>query len=197
MKQTPESQPLKATEAIELWKYFGNVGASDKNTMVTAGSWLLGGSAALIWYLVTVELELEAQPIKVVHPLRALILSIVGMAVSLLAGYVALLYAGYSNWNWAHADVIAREQVKRNGSRSWQELIPKDAAKTMEDWRADLAEPKGCPPRPTLFAAWAIRLGRPCEPTTELAPVFSVYAWLAALAALSHTAVGIFSLFKL
>jgi hypothetical protein len=31
--------PWDRDQALELWKYFGSVGAADKNTMVTVVSW--------------------------------------------------------------------------------------------------------------------------------------------------------------
>ena len=106
-------------EAIELWKYFGGIGSADKNTMVTVESLLLGISATIIGYVVT---NLGIQWLSVTQPIKGLCLALLGLVISGVASYVALLYGGYSNWNWAKADAIARAQAKRHPK--WNELLP-------------------------------------------------------------------------
>jgi hypothetical protein len=150
-------------QAIELWKYFGTVGAADKNTMVTAESLLLGFSAAIIWYLGTQLICF--QPLSIARPFQAIYLAVLGLVIAGLAAYVAMLYGGYSNWNWARADAIALEQSKQDPK--WKELLPKGAKIMLEERDR------------SWHCAIASRLSQPCSATQELPPIFGVYAWLA------------------
>ena len=162
-------------EAIELWKYFGGIGSADKNTMVTVESLLLGISATIIGYVVT---NLGFQSLSVTQPIKGLCLALLGLVISGVASYVALLYGGYSNWNWAKADAIARAQAKRHPK--WNELLPKNFQK----------EPAG---KPSFFCAIALYLGEPSDPTKQLAPIFGLYAGLAVVAAIFHLAILLLS----
>lgn len=163
-------------QAIELWKYFGGVGAQDKNTMVTVESLLLGFSAAIIGYLGG-EL-LSFHPLSVTDAYKAICLAVLGIMISCVAGYVSLLYGGYSNWNWAKADAIARDQATRYPK--WADLLLENSKAAVE---------KGTTRTPSVFSAIAARFGRPCDPIAELAPIFSLYAWLALGAGLFHLCV--------
>jgi hypothetical protein len=162
-------------QALELWKYFGGVGAADKNTMVTVESLLLGFSATVMGYLVTQVLCFG--PFSVTKPYQGIGLAMLGLLISGVAVRVALLYGGYSNWNWVMADAVARAQKHQT---KWEKLLPEKASTvvTLE---------------PHAGASWffnkAMKWGRPCEPTKRLAPIFSLYAKLAIVAAAIHAVV--------
>jgi hypothetical protein len=166
-----------------LWKYFGGVGAADKNTMVTVESLLLGFSAAIIWYVVT---NLDFHPLSLKEPYKGICLGVLGVVISCVAGYVSLLYGGYSNWNWAKADAIARDQAER--FPKWARLLPENAKAAVE---------KGTTHKLSWFCVIATRFGQPCDPIAQLAPIFSLYAWLALCAALLHLLVLLLSVCKL
>ena len=85
--------------AFEVWKYYGGIGAADKDRMIQIVTWLLGFSAAIIGFYYASG--------KLVEPLGKVLLIVIGILVSLLAAFVALLYGGYAAWNWAIADRIA------------------------------------------------------------------------------------------
>ncbi len=155
-------------QALELWKYFDGVGGADKNTMVTVVSLLLGFSATIIGYIVTQLVSFD--PLVLAQPLKAIWLALLGFIISLLAAYMALLYGGYANRNWAKAAEIAR-------SRDWRDLLP-DSSMSEKGERAN--------GQPGRLASFAERRARHHEPRTELAPVFSIFALLAVLAALLH-----------
>ena len=170
-------------QALELWKYFGGVGAADKNTMVTVESLLLGFSATVMGYLVTTILCFD--PFSVTKPHQGFGLALLGLIISCLAARVALLYGGYSNWNWAMADAIARAQKPQT---KWRTLLPEGAS------RVATLDPNPVSP---WFYKRAMRWGQPCEPTKRLAPIFSHFALLALFAALFHVVVVVVSAWAL
>jgi hypothetical protein len=49
-----------------------------------------------------------------------LIISMLGISVSISSGYITILYGGYSNRNWQKADDIAE-------NRGWKDLLPVQA----------------------------------------------------------------------
>lgn len=157
---------------LELWKHFASFGGEDKNRMVTIASWLFGFSATLLSY-VAVKLT-SPNLLELNAPLRARVVSILGISISIGAGYICLLYGGYSNRNWRKADDIAELQ-------NWNELLPaEDKLQGREvDGRVN---------------ALAWRLARPCKPKEKLAPVFSVFLVIAGISCLSHLAILIWSL---
>jgi hypothetical protein len=161
-------------QAIELWKYFGGVGAADKNTMVTVESLLLGFSAAIVGYVGTNLLCFRL--FGIADPYRAICIALLGIVISCVAGYVSLLYGGYSNRNWAQADAIARNRAARYPK--WAELLLRENSKPSVE--------EGTTGKPSWFAATAWRFGRSCDPLTQLAPIFCLYAWLALSAGLFH-----------
>jgi hypothetical protein len=135
--------------------------------MVSLSTWLLSFSAATIWYeaiRLIGDDELTGD-----HALRVRMVSGLGLAVSLTAGYGSLMFAGYSNQNWRKADEIA--ELNR-----WFDLLPsKDMRR---GWKlSDVAE----------------RLARPCDPFTQLALVFWVFLLLSASAMAAHLAVFVCS----
>jgi hypothetical protein len=179
-------------QALELWKYFDGMGATDKNTMVTVESLLLGFLAAIISYvginllafrpgLVTPAAAgvcVALPGLVVPDPINGIIFALLGLVISVVAGYVSLLYGGYSNWNWAKAAAIAADQAKRYAK--WNDLLPKH-------FKIDAQQ------KTSNFCRWARNFGGPCDATTQLPPIFCVYTWLATLAILFHLIVLIFS----
>ena len=129
--------------ALERWKYYKGVGGADKDTMIKIVTWLLGFSTAIIGLQATGKLT----------DYRSMILlTVLGILLSIVAALVALLYGGYATWNWAVADQIAL-------AYHWQELLPGN---------------NPIPTRPrrglTRFAFW---LSKPCS--GKIAPVFWLY----------------------
>jgi hypothetical protein len=168
-------------EALELWKYFGGVGAADKNTMVTVQSVLLPIQAALVGYVAANLLDFQNRTI--VDDRKALAASVLGFVIAVVAGYVSLLYGGYSNRNWAQADAIAETLAERRSK--WSSLLPRNSGAI-----ADTT------PNTSPFAGLAWRLGRPCDPIAQLAPIFAVFAGLALGAGVFHMSVFVLSIFK-
>lgn len=93
------------------------MGGIDKNTMITTVSWLLAFAATAIGYIVTDTHMIGPTSPRVQHPGRMMVISLLGVLVSVVAGYLAILYGGYSNRNWAKADEIARKH-------NWLDLLP-------------------------------------------------------------------------
>src|ERR1051326_2704317 len=87
-----------APNTLEVWKYYGGIGGSDKNTMIKIVTWLLGFSTAIIGVYATDKLK---------DDFAINLLFILGALISTVAACVALLYGGYSLWNWSIADRIA------------------------------------------------------------------------------------------
>ncbi|MFM0144933.1 hypothetical protein [Paraburkholderia sp. RL18-085-BIA-A] len=174
-----DETPWEERQAMELWKYFGSVGAADKNTMVTVEAFLQGFSATIIGYVVTKLVCFH--PLGITEPYVGICLALLGFVIACVAGYVSLLYGGYSNWNWAKADAIARSQVSRDPR--WKKLLPEHSIEAVDGTRR----------KASVFCAIAVRLGRPCDPVTQLAPIFSLYAWLALFTALFHLLVFLLS----
>ena len=164
-----------ADHAFEAWKHFASVGGADKNTMVNVASWLLGFSATIIGYIAAKLLK--ACPFEISQPVTALFLAGLGCLTSLAAGFVALLYGGYANWNWGRAKDIARD-------RKWDHLLP--------DWPN--APPNDKPRGLTAFATW---LADPnCAPT-HLAPIFGIFFSFAMLSVLIHLTILVWSAFHI
>lgn len=87
--------------------------------MVTVTTWLLGFSATIIGYIVTHLIRFDPFVLTDVftQPKKAACLACLGFLVSTMAGYVALLYGGYANRNWAESDKIACRH-------RWCDLVP-------------------------------------------------------------------------
>lgn len=83
--------------------------------MVVIATWLLTFSAAIHWYVISRVMGAEEMTDSLVD--RAARVSCLGLVVSFLAAYVALLYGGYANQNWRKADEIAE-------ANSWLDLHP-------------------------------------------------------------------------
>ena len=149
-------QGRRPEEDLELWKHYASAGGEDKNRMVTIATFLLGGSAAILWYILTNQIcpdkLCNLWPLKLKHPVIVFLVAILGMGVSNLAAYVSLLYGGYSNRNWEKADKIA-------DYRGWYDLSL--LAKTS--------------PREGMLNRIATTFAKPCDPTKELAPVFQAF----------------------
>jgi len=132
--------------ALERWKYYKGVGGADKDTMIKIVTWLLGFSTAIIGLQATGKLT----------DYRSMILlTVLGILLSIVAALVALLYGGYATWNWAVADQIAL-------AYHWQESLPgNNPIPTRPHWGL------------TRFAFW---LSKPCS--GKIAPVFWLYFWV-------------------
>ncbi len=93
---------------LEVWQYYGGIGGDDKNKMIQIVTWLLGFSSLIIGFYASG---------KLVEPVATVLLIVLGMVVSFLAAFTALLYGGYATWNWAIADRIAQNY-------KWREQTP-------------------------------------------------------------------------
>jgi hypothetical protein len=91
-------KPSNNNQDLEVWKYYGSVGGSDKDTMIKIVTWLLGFSTASIGIYATAKLS---------EPFAKILLIVSGMVISILAAIVALLYGAYAARNWGIADRIA------------------------------------------------------------------------------------------
>jgi hypothetical protein len=158
-------------QALDLWKYFGNTGTADKNTMVTVAGVMLSFSAALIGYVVASSL-LCFHPLSVSDPTKAICVALLGIALSFVIVRVSLIYGGYSNWNWAQADAIARDMALR--IPRWERLKIEYAGEFKQ--QLFKSNPRG-------LAKWALDWGTPCNPATELAPIFRLYVSFAVVSA--------------
>jgi hypothetical protein len=92
-----------------------SVGGADKDRMVQITTWLLGFSAGI--------LSLHATG-KLTAPWAPILLIVLGILVSALAAFVALLYGGYATWRWAIADQIATAEAKIAEAYPWSVLLP-------------------------------------------------------------------------
>jgi hypothetical protein len=173
--ESNNSDPSQWTEqqAIDLWKYFGTVGAADKNTMVAVAGFLLSLSVGLVGYVVASSL-VRFHPPYVSDPQKAICVAVIGGSLSWLIYYVSVLYAGYSNWNWAQADAIANGLARRYPK--WEMLLP------------EYSPFKGAPKAKGICAR-ALRWGKPCVPAEEVAPIFRLYAWAAVALGILHVLV--------
>jgi hypothetical protein len=70
--------------------------------MVTIASRLLGFSATILWQVASQLVASDA--LARTEPLRALMDSVLGISISIAAGYISLLYGGYSNRSWQKGD---------------------------------------------------------------------------------------------
>jgi|SRR6266850_516621 len=140
--------------AFEAWKYYGGIGGTDKDTMIKIVTLLLGFSTSIIGAYATGNLK---------EPFATKLLIGLGILLSILAAFTALLYGAYSAWNWAIADRIAEtydlEKLKPN-------YIPVPLSKT--PWTA----------------AFFLRLAKPCQ--NKIAPVFWMFFFISCLSLLVH-----------
>lgn len=177
MAETGDRQPRTPQQDLEFWKHFAGMGGTDKNTMITIVSWLLAFAATAIGFIATEDGLIASKFPELESPRRMMALSLLGLGVSAVAGYLTLLYAGYTNANWAKADEIA----DRHG---WVDLLPEGSSgrKTPNEGK-----------KTSRLNRWAWHLARPCYPDRELAPVFKAYLLLATLAGLVHTLFAIWA----
>ena len=123
--------------AFEVWKYYGSIGGADKDRMIQIVTWLLGFSATIIGFYASGKLT---------EPTATVLLLVIGILVSVLAAFVALLYGSYAAWNWSIADNIA-------SNYEWTEQKP--------DYK------------PFKSAWWKEWLAGPCK--DKIAPVFKIF----------------------
>jgi len=140
--------------AFEAWKYFASVGGSDKDRMIHIATWLLGFSAGIVGLQSTG---------KVTDSQAGGLLAVLGVLVSAVAAFVALLYGVYASWNWAIADEIA-------DAYRWLEALPKHDP--FQRWPAHWSI------KPILW------LGRPRP--GQLAPVFWLFFGVSIVSLVVH-----------
>jgi hypothetical protein len=133
--------------AYEVWKHYHSIGGSDKERMIQIVTWLLGFSAAIIGFYASGKLT---------EPLATVLLIVIGLLISLLAAFVALLYGSYAAWNWSIADHIACDY-------EWTEQKP--------DYK----------PFESYWKEW---LAKPCR--DRIAPVFWVFFVVSLLSLIVH-----------
>jgi hypothetical protein len=104
--------------AFKAWEHFSSTGGTDKNTMVTVVSWLLGFSSVIVGYMVKEQFKPDSLVLR--QPLPTLFLAGIGFVISIVATFVALLYGGYAKRNWGRADEIAK-------ARGWHDLLHEPA----------------------------------------------------------------------
>jgi len=153
---TPTERPTTSRDSgheLDIWKHFSASASTDKHTMITTVTWLLGFSIGAVAYAITKLIRSERPPF-VEYPGQTVMISVAGMAISALAAYVTLLYAGYASRNWAKADAIAIEN-------KWTDLLPNPG------------EPVGSNVSSLTKIAW--RLGRGVDHQREIPPVFRVF----------------------
>ncbi len=138
--------------AFEVWKYYASVGGADKNLMIQISTWLLGFSAGILGFFSTGKLPI---------PWAAELLICLGILVSLLAAFVALLYGGYATWNWAIADQIAKDY-------DWSLLLPTNNPI----------------PKRTALSRPALWLAKPYP--GKVAPIFWIFFMISLASAVVH-----------
>ena len=113
-----------------------------------------------------VGLGAAANAMATIHAVESLpaakLLPFVGIAVSVIAAVIALLYGAYATWNWAIADQIAELY-------EWKHLRPENDP---------IPRPRKLVLRPVLWFA------KPRQ--GDLAPVFWIFAIVALLSAVVH-----------
>jgi hypothetical protein len=141
--------------AVEIWKYYGGVGGADKDTMVKIVTWLLGLSAGIIALYATDKLT---------NSFARDMLFVLGIGVSIVGALTALLYGGYSTWNWAIADRIAE-------CYNWRAQKPD--YDPFAGYRVPLDKKEEIPRRVPLNARIPLQLAKPCQNT--IAPIFKCF----------------------
>jgi hypothetical protein len=161
---------LRPDQILEIWKHFAQTGGADKERMVTIATWLLSLSATAIGYAATHFIESPwPLEVKASKEAAAAALAVLGLFVSVVCTIIVLLYAGYTTWNWAKADELARKY-------RLNELLP-------EECKAEHASPK----RHNRVVFRVITcLARPRDPRSHLAPVFWIFLILAFISLLVH-----------
>lgn len=172
---------LSPSEAMQAWNHFASAGGSDKDRMVSIVTWLLAFSGAIVGYVVTQGLR----TLFIDHPIRLLLLALGGLTVSALAAYVALIYGGYANRNWAKADAIAELQ-------EWNDLLFYKLSRT------DLITSKK---EKVAKTSWLTTLAKsqaePCKPEEKLPLVFFWFLLMALVSCVGHFALIFVSLWRI
>jgi hypothetical protein len=193
-------------EDLELWQHHATSGGEDKSRMVTVGTWLLGASAAILWYFATnLQTQTKSRPqLQLQSPLRMATIAFLGVGISVAAGIVVLVYGGYANRNWKEADDIACR-------RGWLDLLPtaddtpqKHEHADLEKRHGDAQEAASRSTQPAAFKGlryrlngWAWRLAKPKNPENIMAPVFHIFFFFALMLLLAHLGILAWSLFSL
>ena len=148
---------------LEAWRHYADVGRQDKATMLKVEIWLIGISTGIIYFI----FKDAVNGYKMSQPLAALLMSLMGVGVSVAAAFIALLYGGYSKRNWDHADDLARYN-------HWYRLIPAGIHESA--WPTPRAE------RGLLGRAMRWSSHKP----EKLAPVFPFFFWISMLSGIIH-----------
>jgi hypothetical protein len=147
--------------ALDVWRHFGSTGGGDKDQMIKIVTWLLSLSTGIVSLYATGQ----------VRESRALVLLFaMGVLVSLLAAFTALLYGAYAAWNWAIADRIA----VANG------------------WVAQSPRFRPIPNPSGDWNALALKLAKPCE--DKVAPVFWLFFFISTASLAAHAALLVVSI---
>lgn len=165
-----KNKPWKESDAVIVWQHFASAGGADKNRMVTVTTWILAFSGVILWHLLTTLLP----GWKVERPEIAIIISIVGFVVSILAIVVVMTYAGYANRNWAKADALA-------SLYGWDDLQPHKDGSTdviIDEKRANAYRSR------IVKSAWDA--AKPTNPQTKWPPIFWWFFGLSTLSGLVH-----------
>jgi hypothetical protein len=150
MNDLPKKNWDDEKHAFEVWKYYGGIGGTDKDTMIKIVTWMLGFSTAIIGVYASGEIS---------DSFAKVLFVILGILVSGLAAFTAILYGAYATWNWSIADRIAE-------SYDWSEQKP--------DYRPILKSKSSA----------AIRLAQPCQ--NKIAPVFWVFFGVSVASLIVH-----------
>lgn len=140
--------------AFEVWKYYGGLGGTDKDTMIKIVIWLLGFSTTIIGAYATDTLKENFATVPLI---------VLGIFISILAAFTALMYGGYAAWNWTIADRIAK-------SYEWTEQKP--------DY---IPIPRSKIHWTSAFSLW---LAKPCQ--NRIAPVFWVFFFVSFVSFVVH-----------
>lgn len=176
------------TVAFEAWKHHAATGGHDKDRMVTIATWLLGASAVIAF---TVVRGIDGY--QLTQPITTGALAITGMFASFLAGVTTLLYGGYANWRWATADEIAKAydwhyllitHTPFSTSSERGDFIVEDARNLLARWITHPLQE---------FTRLALRMARPRRTDEQIAPVFWIFACIAAVSFVIHLLVLIWA----
>ncbi len=161
----PKNQ-LSPQEIIMVWQHFANIGGHDKDRMVNIMMFLSPLLFATIGYAYT-------KPDKVA--------AMIGLLTSLIAVVVVLMYSGYADRNWSHADRIAETYLDEtyfdNVNPLSRELKPEKFYHCGLFGR--------CVHKLARF------LSRPHDPQKSLAPIFQLFLILSVITALVSLALWV------
>ena len=150
-----------------VWQHFANIGGHDKDRMVNIMMFLSPLLFATIGYAYTKQDKVAAM---------------IGVFTSLIAVVVVLMYSGYADRNWSHADHIAEtylDKVNLKGVNEREGVVNNPLS-----WELKPQRFYDC----GRFGLWvhklAAFLSRPHDPQKSLAPIFQLFLVLSVITAL-------------